>query len=97
MSDSELMTGLHFIFTSVWRIFTSWEIPFIEMTPATLLVAMLVLGLVSFALKTLLGMTGGVSLAVGGAYKDLKRRNDSERREASRRMKKYKQQKTARR
>lgn len=76
------LTGLRSIFMLIWSIFTSWEIPFIEMTPASFFMAMLVLGLVSFAFKTLLGMTGGVSLAAGGAYKDLKRRNDAARREA---------------
>lgn len=64
-------------FTQIWRLFSEWTIPIIGLTPGDFLISLMVLGLISFIIKVLIGMTGGVSISVGGALKE--RRNSKKR------------------
>lgn len=61
------------IFNQIWRLFTDWQIPIINLSPGYLLIALMVLGILSFIIKSLIGMSGGVSISVGKAIKNRKK------------------------
>lgn len=86
MENSVVIDYMTAFIDQIFRLFTSWEIPFIGLTPAYFLGALMILGIVSFCLRTVIGMAGGISLGGHHLYK-----------ESIRRMKKHQQQKTAKR
>lgn len=60
MDNPEFIDSLVSIFLEIWSIFTRWDIPFIGISPAFLIGALMMLSIVSFVLRNILGMIGGV-------------------------------------
>lgn len=60
MDNPEFVDALVSFFLEIWSIFTTWDIPFIGISPAFLIGALMMLNIVSFVLRNILGMIGGV-------------------------------------
>lgn len=72
--------GTKSLFDLIWTYFTSWTIPVINLTPATFIVSMIVLGLILRVLSGLLGLgTGAISFGFHSAISDIKSDKDFRR------------------